>query len=62
MKMKQLVSLSMVTIGVMLGSVNPSDAHHSRAMFDMTQNIAYQGVVKEYRWQNPHTHRHHRWT
>ena len=25
-------------------------------MFDMTQNITYRGVVKEYRWENPHSH------
>jgi len=22
----------------------------------MTQNVTYRGVVKEYRWQNPHSH------
>ena len=25
-------------------------------MFDMTRNVVYRGVVKEYRWQNPHSH------
>jgi hypothetical protein len=25
-------------------------------MFDMTKNVTYRGVVKEYRWQNPHSH------
>lgn len=25
-------------------------------MFDMTQNVTYRGVVKEYQWQNPHSH------
>ena len=25
-------------------------------MFDMTQNVTFRGVVKEYRWQNPHSH------
>ena len=30
-------------------------AHHSRAMFDVTRNITYRGVVKAYRWQNPHS-------
>ncbi len=34
----------------------PAFAHHSRAAFDMTQNVTYRGVVKEYRWQNPHSH------
>lgn len=30
-------------------------AHHSRAMFDVTRNITYRGVVKAYHWQNPHS-------
>jgi hypothetical protein len=34
----------------------PTLAHHSRAMFDMGKKITYQGVVEEYRWQNPHSH------
>jgi len=25
-------------------------------MFDVSQNITYRGVVKEYRWLNPHSH------
>ena len=25
-------------------------------MFDMTKNFTYQGIVKEYQWQNPHSH------
>jgi hypothetical protein len=31
-------------------------AHHSRLEFDMSRNITYRGIVKEYRWQNPHSH------
>jgi hypothetical protein len=33
----------------------PALAHHSRAMFDVSRNITYRGVVEEYRWQNPHS-------
>jgi len=25
-------------------------------MFDIRQNVTYQGIVKEYRWENPHSH------
>jgi len=25
-------------------------------MFDMTKNVTYRGIVKEYRWRNPHSH------
>jgi len=34
----------------------PLLAHHSFAMFDMTRNVTYNGVVVEYNWENPHTH------
>lgn len=33
----------------------PAFAHHSRAAFDVTKNVTYRGVVREYRWQNPHS-------
>ena len=44
-----------VPIGVCL-FVTPTFAHHSRAMFDLGKNVTYRGVVKDYRWQNPHSH------
>jgi len=37
-------------------AARPSFAHHSRSMFDVTRNVTYQGVVKEYLWQNPHSY------
>lgn len=46
----------MAVTGVVLFAARPSLAHHSRAMFDMTKNITYSGVVVEYLWQNPHSH------
>jgi len=45
-----------IALGVLLVSVPRSLAHHSRMMFDMSQNVTYQGIVKEYRWENPHSH------
>jgi hypothetical protein len=54
--MKHAVSSLMVAIGAMSAVARPTLAHHSRAMFDMTQNVTYRGVVREYRWQNPHSH------
>ena len=44
------------TAAAMLAAASPAFAHHSRAMFDMTRNVEYRGVVTEYRWQNPHSH------
>jgi hypothetical protein len=46
---------AIVVIGILFFAARPSLAHHSRAMFDMTKNITYTRVVKEYRWQNPHS-------
>jgi len=43
-----------VAIGVLVAAI-PTFAHHSRAMFDMGKNITIRGVVKNYRWQNPHS-------
>ena len=44
-----------VAIGIALAAA-PTRAHHSRAMFDMSKNITYRGVVEKYLWQNPHSH------
>jgi hypothetical protein len=32
----------------------PARAHHSFAMFDFSKSMTLQGVVKEFRWTNPH--------
>jgi hypothetical protein len=56
MKVKQTVLRSTATVALVSAAVDPTFGHHSRAMFDMTQNVSYRGVVKEYRWQNPHSH------
>jgi hypothetical protein len=53
---KHAISSLIVMVGALLAAAPPIFAHHSRAMFDMTRNITYRGVVKEYRWQNPHSH------
>ncbi len=47
---------SIATLVYMLAAASPILAHHSRAMFDVTKNITYRGFVKEYKWQNPHSH------
>ena len=31
-------------------------AHHSFAMFEMDKDVEYRGVVREWKWQNPHVH------
>jgi hypothetical protein len=54
MTKKALAGL-MATLGA-LWAAGPAAGHHSRAMFDMTRNVTYRGIVKDYRWQNPHSH------
>ena len=54
--MKQGISSLIVVVGAALAVARPALAHHSRAMFDMAVNVTYRGIVKEYRWQNPHSH------
>lgn len=54
--MTRSIPILIVAVGIMLAAANPTLAHHSRAMFDMTRNVTYRGVVKEYTWQNPHSH------
>jgi len=56
MRLTQGIASLIFAVGAMLAAARPTLAHHSRAMFDMTQNVTYRGVVKEYRWQNPHSH------
>jgi hypothetical protein len=34
--------------------LNSAVAHHSFAMFDAKQSVTLHGVVKEFRWTNPH--------
>ena len=47
-----------IALGVMaaglLGS-GPALAHHSFAMFDMSQTKAISGTVTDFQWTNPHT-------
>jgi hypothetical protein len=55
MRRKILKSLivSAAVAGVVLGSL-PALAHHSFAMFDFSKSVTLKGIVKEFRWTNPH--------
>src|SRR4051794_29230796 len=47
--------LGLVLVGIAMASVSLA-AHHSFAMFEMDKDVEYQGVVSEWKWQNPHVH------
>ena len=48
-------SLGLVIVTLTLASVSLL-AHHSFAMFEMDKAVEYRGVVREWKWQNPHVH------
>ena len=50
--MRSTVLLSCVLAAVV---AVPLAAHHSPAAFDRTKEVTLVGIVKEFRWQNPHT-------
>ena len=39
---------------LLLLSPGPALAHHSGAMFDSTKEVRLDGVIKTFRWSNPH--------
>src|SRR6185436_17242424 len=47
--------LGLAVIGLALASMSVA-AHHSFAMFEMDKDVEYQGVISEWKWQNPHVH------
>jgi hypothetical protein len=51
MKNRASAVLGAVAFFVMCAS---AFAHHSFAMFDASQSITLHGVVKDFRWNNPH--------
>jgi len=53
---KRTVVTLIAVMGALLVAAPPSLAHHSRAMFEVSRNVTYRGVVDEYQWRNPHCH------
>lgn len=45
--------LAVAFVAVLLASV--VEAHHGSAAYDTTREVAVTGVVREWRWTNPHT-------
>lgn len=40
---------------VVLAAIGPALAHHSPAAFDRTRTETIEGIVRDFRWQNPHS-------
>ena len=47
------VGILIVVVGFVV-MTTPLAAHHSRAMFDISQLISVEGVVTDVQWRNPH--------
>ena len=50
----RLIALPAV-LGAALFHAAPALSHHSNVAFEVTKIITVTGVVKEFRWVNPHT-------
>ena len=46
---------SALTLTALLLNASPALSHHSNVAFEVTKVITVTGVVKEFRWVNPHT-------
>jgi hypothetical protein len=47
--------LAVAAIAVIMISVIPATPHHSNSAYQVDEIITLVGVVKEWRWSNPHT-------
>jgi hypothetical protein len=55
--MKRGIVTSIVFTGAMLCAA-PAHSHHSNVAYEVTKVVTITGVVKEFRWVNPHTWLH----
>ncbi len=55
--MMRAVVTSVVLAGVLLWA-RPAQSHHSNVAYEVTRVVTITGVVKEFRWVNPHTWLH----
>ena len=53
MRIRTRVSLAIAGFALASASVA---AHHSFAMFEMDKDVEYRGIIREWKWQNPHVH------
>lgn len=53
--MRNLMVSIMVTVMVLYMTLNSVYGHHSGAPYDSNKQITIEGIVKEWRWRNPHS-------
>jgi hypothetical protein len=49
------LGIALLITGLFLGTELPTRAHHSGAGVDRTRTVTITGVVKDFRWTNPHS-------
>lgn len=47
--------LAFLTLAAVLLCARPAQSHHSNVLYEVTKVVTITGVVKEFRWVNPHT-------
>jgi len=47
--------LATVVCAAVLLCARPAQSHHSNVLYEVTKVVTITGVVKEFRWVNPHT-------
>jgi hypothetical protein len=47
--------LASLTLAAVLFHARPAQSHHSNVLYEVTKVVTITGVVKEFRWVNPHT-------
>src|SRR5215203_5226100 len=52
--MSQVRRMTVLVSALVVAAASVITAHHSGAMFDRTKPLVLKGVVKEFRWVNPH--------
>jgi uncharacterized protein DUF6152 len=50
----RVVAIALSIMLMLAGSIAPLRAHHSTAMYDMSQRKSIQGAIKTVEWTNPH--------
>jgi hypothetical protein len=53
--MKTKLTSALAGVALAFASAAPALAHHSFAMFDRSREVRLDGVIKEFRWINPHS-------
>jgi hypothetical protein len=53
--MRQRSAVLIALLAATLATASPSRAHHSGAGVDRSRTVTVSGVVKDFRWTNPHS-------